>query len=491
MANIQAQNNIRYSIDNLVDSIEGLLLTKENSRLNFAGVSTVPSVDMDFSQPGKSKILIAFQIDSYNSYSNCWFYINSSGQPVFLSQSTLDIDALISNGNTPASLRSVDNFNVFAGKSVGIAIYLYTDDGVNSIPKISLAFNVTYSSQLLSTTKYSEAYKFENPVLVNSIVADKNENSGGTVSLTASAVKEDGTFINYTDPANLRGFRVSSVQFKADYYVPAIGSAYSRLNSVNFIYSQGSAVTSGVSSGEIVSITQNWFMNIQQVRMNIKHAKLINAKISAAVAFRTEPMRVSGEVIGYGSGARSVYNLANKSGIKYDTIKLYFDNQRVYSNYEFNTQAAHVICEAPDGVIVSCDYEYGWENETWLPMELSAIYELDDCERSEFRLILPDGQENKSVCAVKIILEMTEGRITRESIGKGKGVLTTYKLSHRVLDGNIQIFSNGSSLSNKNWYLTEDTQYVRIAAVNGAALTASYSWISETPEVYQMAAVFG
>jgi len=86
---------------------------------------------------------------------------------------------------------------------------------------------------------------------------------------------------------------------------------------------------------------------------------------------------------------------------------------------------------------------------------------------------------------------MTEGKITNENLGKGTGISQTYKLTHHVKDGAIKIYSNGSALSTKNWYLLEDTQYVRISATNGASITASYDWISESPEVYQIAAVYG
>lgn len=483
MAYITSQNNIRYALDNLQTETYGILFTKTGSELDFTGISSISGINLNFSKPGNSQIFIAFNI------SNTWCVLSSSGNIGIFSDTTPDINMLKTYGMTPEQLQAVTFWDNLVQKKVGLAIGLYTTDKNNAIPKIKLSFNVLYPSQLLTYSELSPVFDFEEPVTIADFSYQDETASGGSAVLYARADLSDGEKFSYTDLNNLKGKTITQLQYKADYHVPEIGAAYARINNVNMIYSLGSAKTSGVTSGEIISITQNWFMNISQVRMNVKHGKLINAKITAQCTFRREPSRVSGEILGTGNGGKITFALANSRGLKYDTIKLYYDNQRVYSDFEFNTQSGRVTCDAPQGSIVSCDYEYNWENETWHDMTLATRYELDDIEVSEFRL--STTEKNKSVSAVKVILEMTEGKITNEKLGKGTGISQTYKLTHHVKDGAIKIYSNGSALSTKNWYLLEDTQYVRISATNGASITASYDWISESPEVYQIAAVYG
>ncbi len=483
MAYILSQNNIRYTIDKILTETYGILFTKSGNELDFSEVSSVPSIYLNFSKPANSEIFIAFLIN------NTWCRITNTGGLVSFSTTMPDINLLRSNGNTPESLQAVSNFNIFTGKKVGLAIGLYTTDKVNAVPKIKIAFNVTYNTQRLSCTELSPVYDFEEPVTVNNISFSHDTNAGGSASLYARAVSSDGEQIDYTDINYLKGQRVSSIQFKAEYLVPEVGAASAKINNVDLIYSPAKALTSGVTSGEIISLTQNWFMNLSQVRMNVKHKKLINSQIKAQCALRNSPSIVTGEILGTGTGGRLVFGLSNTWGLKYDTIKLYYDNQRVYSDFEFNTQTGRITCTPPEGAIVSCDYACEWGKEIWQDMSLTSRYELDDIEISEFRL--STDENNKTVCAVKIILEMTEGKITGEILGTGSGISQTFRLSHRVNEGNIKIYSNGQALSNKNWYLLDDPQYVRIAAPRNAKITANYDWISETPEVYQFASVFG
>ncbi len=495
MAIINSQNNIRYTIDKFSYFYFGTVASRVITDLDFSNVASVPSIELDFSKPGNSEIFLAFLIDSYydnasdTQYNYSWFAFNSSGGLVFISDVEPDIVTLSNFGNTPESLLGISDFNILVGKKVGVAFGLKTDNIKTSVPKIKIGFKVTYNDKILTYTEYSQKYLFDTPIVINYASVDKTEFSGGNVNVTAQVDKVDGSRSNYMSLQNLRGQKVTGIQFKADYSVPEIGSAYSKVNQASIIYSPNSYVTSGLNSGEIITITQNWFRKIKQVRMNVKHTPLIDTRMTAYVAFRSEPVLIKSETLGIGDGTRKAFSLSHKEGIFHDKVKIYYDGVQNFSDFEINTQAGVIYCTAPKGVLVSCDYEYGYDYETWQELALTEQYGLDDYERTEFRLNIPDN--TKSVCALKVKLTMTDGKILNEHIGSGTGYLTTYKLSHKVKDGDITVLSNGAALANSNWALMDDTQYVKIAAEKNATLSASYDWISETPEIYQIAAVFG
>ena len=229
-------------------------------------------------------------------------------------------------------------------------------------------------------------------------------------------------------------------------------------------------------------------MPLHHCRLTINHAPLENSTLKAYVTFREQPKDIRGETLGIGSGGRKTFQLAHTGGIKYDSFKLYYDNVQIYDAFELNCEVGRVTCEAPEGVIVSCDYSYGWDFEQWEQMTLTSRLAMEDYDQSEYRFSQPEN--TKSMAAIKIVLGMTSGKITNEIIGTGAGTARSYKLSHRILDGKISLTANGSAINSRNWLLLNDPQYVSVAAGAGQVIRATYDWISEPPVIYQFAAVF-
>jgi len=231
-------------------------------------------------------------------------------------------------------------------------------------------------------------------------------------------------------------------------------------------------------------------MNVRQCRMTVRHKPFKDAKIHCYVAFRDKPVIVKGEQVGLGSGELSTYQLENTRGVEHDSVRVYFDGKRQYSGFEVNTAVARITCTAPEGVVVSADYQYGWNEEYWHEMEPCGTIPTLDYDATEFRFVLPLDEIARSVCAVKVALEMTEGSIEQESIGYGVGTVRTHPLSHIVKDGKIRIFADGENLPSSNWRLTDEADGVRAVAPTGQRITVTYDWVSETPIVYQFVAVF-
>ena len=482
MSNIIIQNPIRYNIDNLNSIASGVLYSNSSSNVDLSGASSVSAINIPRTQPPGTAIFLAFRVN------NLWGKITASGTFTAFTNQTLSYDNIATNGNSPESLEALSNIPALAGQRIGVAVALSSSDKTNAVPSCTVKFSCLSDSQKLTSTEYSPVYELGQDSQIISLKAETVTNSGGNVELLAKIISPDGTDSGWRALESLNGKKAQSVQFRADYRVPSLNTGSAQVSQAYAVYSDGSSIVSGLTDGEIISLTQDWYIPVKSCRLNVRHAPLVNASLKAAVCFRDKPILVQGEHLGVGSGARKTFELTKTRGIRYDTFRLFFDGSQIYSGFELNCEAGRVTCEAPEGVIVSCDYEYGWDKETWESMTLTQRISESDYDVSEFRLTHPD--DNKSVCAIKLTLGMSSGKISGEVLGTAAGRAKTFKLSHRVLDGKISIPSNNAALASKNFTLLDDPQYISIAAPAGQTLRANYDWISETPCVYQFAAVF-
>ena len=482
MANITAQNPIRYQIDTLSYTLTGVIASSSSSYADLTAASSVTGINISGNQPANSNRYFAFRVN------NKWGKLTSAGAFQAFSANNTEFSNIEANGNTTAELSALTNIPGLAGQNVGVAIAMSTTDPVNSLPTCSISFSCVTDSQKLQNIQYSPVYNLGSGAQLISLSADTENIAGGNVTVQAQATLDDGTVTDWKDYNLLNGQKCKAIQFRGIYQVSSIGAASCSINNASIIYSDGSSLASGLTDGEIITQTMDWYMPIHSCRLTVNHSPLENSNISAYVAFREQPKQSRRENLGIGTGARKTFQLAHTNGIKYDSFVLYFDSSRVFTEYELNTEVGRVTCIAPEGVIVSCDYDYGWDTEEWHEMRLSSRISMGDFDRSEYRLSQPSN--SKSMAAIKIKLSMTSGRISNEVLGSGTGTARSYRLTKRVLDGKISITANNSTLSTKNWKLLEDPQYISIAAAAGSTIRATYDWISETPTVFQFAAVF-
>ena len=482
MANITSQDPIRYQIDNLSQKLTGVIASSSSNYVDLTGADYVKAVNITGTQPANSFRYFAFRVN------NQWGKITTSGTFSAFSNNNADYSNIEANGNTPEQLEALTNIPALAHQAVGVAIAMSTTDPANSLPTCSISFSCVNDTQKLQNIQYSPIYDLGSGAQLISLNADTESSAGGSVTVQAQATLEDGTVTGWKNIDLLTGQKCKAVQFRGDYRAANIGVSSARINSAYAVYSDGSSLASGLTDGEIITLTQDWYMPIHSCRLTINHAPLVNSNITAFVVFREQPELARSENLGIGSGSRKTFQLAHINGIKYDTFALYFDNARVFTDYELNTEVGRVTCIAPEGVIVSCDYDYGWDSEEWHEMRLSSRISMDTFDRSEYRYSQSDN--TKSLAAIKIRLSMTSGHINNEVLGTATGNARSYRLAKRVLDGKITITTNGNTLSTKNWRLLDDPQYISVAAPAGQTVRASYDWLSETPTVYQFAGVF-
>ena len=176
-----------------------------------------------------------------------------------------------------------------------------------------------------------------------------------------------------------------------------------------------------------------------------------------------------------------------EDGIRYDTVRVYFDGVQVFSDWELNGEVGRITCKAPSGSIVTCSYEYGWDLETWRELSLVSRISLMDWDESEYRL--DAGSIGCSVGALKFSMSVKSGSIGEEVIGKGTGTSKTYRLT-RNASAMPTVTANGSALSRMNYTLLDDPKMLRVAAPSGSTIRASYNWVGDTPKIYQFMAVF-
>lgn len=481
MANIKTQNNIRYQIDKLINKNFGVLISDAQA-VNLSRASSVKGIIVNGTQPAGTGRYIAFLINGQ------WGKLSTSGTFTQFTENNAEFANLEANANTPEELTALTDIPALAGKSFGIAVALSSDNPDNASPTCGLTFTCQANTQQLTATEYSPSYSLGNSGQIVTLSADTYTSNGGSIIVEARARKADGTYTGWQSLDSFSGMKAGEVQFRGTYKAQTVGSSIAQINHADMIYSDGSSIVSGVSEGEIITLTEDWYMPVKSCRLTVKHSPIDQAVIKAFIAFRKSPVQVKGETLGVGTGGRKTFQLQNMEGLKYDTMRLYYDNTRVYTDYEFNCEAARVTCEAPEGVIVSCDYEYGWDDEVWQEMNLSSRLSYEDFDQSEYRYT--GNTEGLSVCAVKIVLGMTAGNITGERLGTSTGRTQSFRLARRIKEGQITVYAGGSQLSAKNWTLLDDPQYIAVSASAGRTITANYSWISETPQVYEYHAVY-
>ena len=501
MSKILSQNPIRFNIDTLKTDSHALIVMRPGNFLDCTGATSINGFNLNYSQPANTKIAFLFSTGDKLDYSQMhlddstggssisqqtatgsWFRLKSNGTAQLVESQYLTYESVIEEGNTITEIAALTNIPAFKGYRVRVAIALLSSDS-NSVPYVSLSIKATNSTQQVTKIEYSPLYELGDDAQIINVIASTEANNSGNVQIHADIDEaNDWQLIN-----NLVGKSAHTLQLRATLTAPQINSSTAKINNAKIIYSSGSGIISGDGVSEIVSKTHNWYKPVKHARVVVKHAPFIESSMKVYASFRALPSMCENETLGTGDGRLQVYQLRNSKGINLESVKVYYDNQQIFSGYEVNCEVGRVTCTPPAGVLVTCDYEYGWTDENWRELAFTQLTRKSDYDESEYYLRVNNPGY---ICAVKIALHTKTGTITGESIGKGTGRAATYKLTHIVREGNITITANNANLDAKNFSILDDGQFIKIAATNGATLKANYSWISETPIIYEFHSVF-
>lgn len=482
-------NILRYGLDEAVLDRRGMIRTREGAELDCSGATSVEGIEVGGSEPYGTKRRVAFRIDGL------WGALEPSGTPGTASfvpflEREISANSVIDEGNTADELRAFSSVPDFAGKKVGMAAALCARFDASEMPSLSLTLKCRNVNDTFVKELTSPELDFGTASEISSVRVDRSSSNGGSVSVKARLTLQDGTVTDWLTVPEIEGRAARKVQYRATLQAETIGSSVAVLNEVLTEYARGIGVISGKGVVEIVSVTRNWHIPLRSLRMRVRHARLKDSVLSCHVAFRDVPKTVVGENVGVGTGETATYQLAHVGGLHHDPLRVYFDGVRQYAGYEFNAEVGRVTCAAPVGAAVTVDYEYGWGMEDWQSMRNDGTVPGLDFDATEFVYALPPGGTPKSICAVKIALETTGGDARGEVLGQGTGALKSYPLAHVAKQGSPVVYADGVRLPDTAWSLSSDGTTLRVSASSGAALTADYDWLSETPKVRQFVAVF-
>lgn len=485
MANITTIEPIRYAQSGLSKTVTGLLTTKPGTGVNLSDLIAVDGFEVTGTQPVGTARRAAFLLN------DLWHRVNPDGSLEELMEQTISADGVLAEGNTVAELEAITSVPAFLNREIGVAIALSAPSPDAAMPTMGLGIKGTTATPVTETVQLSPLYELAPESMIIKLEAKTKTESGGTVTVEARITDIDGILGDWEPLKNFNGRKANSVQFRTTCSVTQIGVSLAEVSQVSMQYRSGDDIVSGVGVAELVSVTKDWYDGIGDCRTTVRHAPLIDAKLAAFCALRDKASIVKGEKLGSGSGERKTFQLAHTNGIEFGSIAVYVDGVRIMAGIDVNTEVGRVTFTPPEGAIVTADYIYGWTKEVWTPMHESKKLTTPTYDMTEWKLLVSANEMEKSICAVKYGLEMTEGDATDEELGVGMGRTYTYTLAHAVKEGEISVFADGVLLSPDNWTILDGNKTLRIAAPLGVKVTVTYNWISETPTMSQFVAVYG
>lgn len=484
MANLTTIEPIRYAQSSLSQGVSGLLMTKFGLGLALVGIKSVDGFEISGVQPAGTERRAVFQLEGV------WYRLNPDGSLDELMQQVITADNVLYYGNNMNELAAITSIPLFLGKEIGVAVALSAPSPDAAMPTLKLGVKGTTAVPIKALNILSPVYTVAPESLIFSLDVQTETANGGTVVVEGQIADPDGNLQPWAPLSVIQGKRISSVQFRATLTAPQLGVSLAKLSQISMRYRSGDDVISGAGTAELISITQDWHRSVEGCRMTVRHPPLVDAQLFAACAIRDKTSVITGESLGVGTGERATYTLAHIDGIQFSSVAIYVNGTRIIAGWELNTEVGRITLTAPLGAMITADYIHGWTEEVWQPLQNGGTVRTPDYDETEFRLLAPETGTDKSICAIKIGLTVTEAHQVGESVGVGTGHARAYPLAHAVKEGAIRVYAGGTELPPGSWRLLEGEKTLEVAAEPGVVLTADYDWISETPKVNKFIAVF-
>ena len=473
---VRVSSTCRYSSNFDVNSVWtpqhiGLVISK--SALNFTDNNEVTKINITGSEPADTKRRFAFKIgDNYVK-------LTTGGGVSNLATQAVTADSVLSEGNTAAELTALTSIPAFVGKMVYPVAALYAPKSALVMPSFGMSVVGGVNTAKYTYTDYSQEYHLsDSEVFIVSVNAQTNVTGNGRVDV-AVRLKQDGNWGDYIAIADAAMKRATDIQVRAIYSVGVVDGADSaKVENVTITYTAGTAITNGVTT-EIVTTTQQFSNNLTYVYALAKHRELMDAKIKAFVSLRDKPGNVSMKHVGYGTGERNTYQLA-ESGINQSSLAVYVDGS-LTDDYSYNTETSQLTITAEKDSVITASYEYGWGASDWMEMEFDETQVNDSGDyTSRYTYEVPASEAEKTVTAVKFQLLRPEGKVENENIGTGTGKRQIIQLEHYAKKETI--------VCTGSWSYDYDNRLLTVIAGEGEAINISYDYIAESPQLYSVMA---
>lgn len=318
-----------------------------------------------------------------------------------------ELDDILDNGNTVGELLALENANDFVGKKVFPIVALDAPSNSPVFPKINLKLKVNSYNDIYVKYIYSPIYLLTNNSRIFQIVESKFTNGNGN-ALVQCQLDGAGDWIYTADAANKKA---RQIQFRTQFIVSTLdGSDSAKVNYVKCFYSTDADKLSGANI-EIISLPQEYPLELKTFRALIKHSELIDAEIKAFVNLTNTFYR---ENIMIGSGGGTFYlsfeGVVDKN-ISADSIKLQCGGKPI-TDFYFDTENSSVTFQAPNEGEVLASYECT-SAESWSEMTLETSN--DDSTLFSFTAATP-----AKIAAVKFVVTRFSGVSDSLQIDAGK-----------------------------------------------------------------------
>lgn len=224
-------------------------------------------------------------------------------------------------------------------------------------------------------------------------------------------------------------------------------------------------------------------MPVKRANLVVKHKNVADALIKAEIAFQTNAIFVKDEVIGVGTGVSQVVPVANTTNLTNYKFKLYFDGVEQTEGFTFSPANGEVTFTAQSNVIVSADYFYNWEPETFEEMENTGTYpDYHNPNRATTQFTY--NGNGGAVATLKLTLIQGTGNASNEITATGTGRAQVFKFAHQAIPSTIQVFPQVT------WTYNAAQNAVIVTAPARTNYQVSYGWKGKSFTVDSFACTF-
>ena len=478
-------NTMRYGTDNFQFRKQDMIISKK--ALDARKTTAIEGFNIYGVQPDGCSRNAIFQIDGTW---NRLLITNGTATLSAVATQTPTIDSVLNEGNTAAELATVTSIPAFVGKTIYVAMVNDAPGDATVLPTFGIELKLRNNQDQYQKDEPSAEYTLAaSDVEIVSVTADATTTGQAKAAVMVS-LKQAGTWSGYMNMIDAKGQKASAIKYKATYTVTKLdGTDSAQVNKVSVIYCAGNSTVSG-DTAEILTITQDYENGLSFAQCLVKHAALMDAKIRGFVSFRSAPKKRTMIAVGTGTGQTQTVKLGMKdsqgnfvldAGINHNTLSVQYDGKPVF-DYGYNTETSELTFTAANGVAVTANYEYGWEQENWFEMAAQdpQIYNDSGTYATKFTYTLPSGADNKTISDIKIQLYRPSGHVDNAILGTATGQRQLLVLPHYAKKETI--------VCNGSWSYDDSSRIFTVVADKGTQLTISYDWIAETQEVYGLTA---
>ena len=471
-----------------------LIKTTTASQLNCAEMSVVKGIEITSTEPTGTTVRYVTKVDDgtwkkFNPTSNAWENVATQ---------VLTAASVLSEGNTKAELQALTStlLATFAGNKINFGVAMSADETAADVPSIEkIVINGQTSSTVTQTIVASDVIQMaatSGCVEISTIEVEKTELNGGIVTVQAStqdASEAWSDYVGYETLLTTPATAARAIKFRAILNAPTPGTSQATITSVAIKHRTDNIAVFAEGEGICVTQTYNFAANMTRAHLMVKHPIVADTEVKAYITLRAQPISVKDEVLGTGTGAQQTVTLKHTSKLASHNFKLCFDGIAQTSGYAFSSTDGKVTYTAPVGAVVTVDYTYNWDKETFVEMSHDATY----ADKSDNNLVddqfnytkVADTDPSGDVSAIKVTLNQLKGTVTGEVLGTGTGSLQSFKLAHNAKSESITVTPAAAV-----WTYKESTKTLFVTAANGAEIKASYKWVAETNYLESVACIW-